>query len=129
MLRYVQDGADTRLHYDLFFFKQKTAYELRISDWSSDVCSSDLLTPLRGGDLHMNRRDFIKTVAAGSAATLAAEKQIGRASCRERVCQYVSISVVAGSLKKKKNYSQTIKLTSTTHRQLNPIRYQQTDGK
>src|SRR3546814_8200497 len=27
---------------DLFFFKQKTAYELRISDWSSDVCSSDL---------------------------------------------------------------------------------------
>src|SRR3546814_10003128 len=27
----------------LFFFKQKTAYELRISDWSSDVCSSDLL--------------------------------------------------------------------------------------
>src|SRR3546814_4098818 len=30
-----------------FFFKQKTAYELRISDWSSDVCSSDLLrTPL-----------------------------------------------------------------------------------
>src|SRR3546814_2043502 len=25
-----------------FFFKQKTAYELRISDWSSDVCSSDL---------------------------------------------------------------------------------------
>src|SRR3546814_7658732 len=28
-----------------FFFKQKTAYEMRISDWSSDVCSSDLLTP------------------------------------------------------------------------------------
>src|SRR3546814_7476182 len=26
----------------LFFYKQKTAYELRISDWSSDVCSSDL---------------------------------------------------------------------------------------
>src|SRR3546814_2697185 len=29
-----------------FFFKQKTAYEMRISDWSSDVCSSDLLTLL-----------------------------------------------------------------------------------
>src|SRR3546814_3363498 len=31
-----------------FFFKQKTAYEMRISDWSSDVCSSDLLeeTPI-----------------------------------------------------------------------------------
>src|SRR3546814_3370555 len=28
-----------------FFFKQKTAYELRISDWSSDVCSSDLAGP------------------------------------------------------------------------------------
>src|SRR3546814_9842352 len=26
----------------VFFFKQKTAYEMRISDWSSDVCSSDL---------------------------------------------------------------------------------------
>src|SRR3546814_3406494 len=29
-----------------FFFKQKTAYEMRISDWSSDVCSSDLPPPL-----------------------------------------------------------------------------------
>src|SRR3546814_9641175 len=28
--------------YLFFFFKQKTAYEMRISDWSSDVCSSDL---------------------------------------------------------------------------------------
>src|SRR3546814_5900599 len=28
-----------------FFFKQKTAYEMRISDWSSDVCSSDLFAP------------------------------------------------------------------------------------
>src|SRR3546814_7203108 len=28
---------------DVFFFRQKTAYEMRISDWSSDVCSSDLL--------------------------------------------------------------------------------------
>src|SRR3546814_3245172 len=30
--------------YTSFFFKQKTAYEMRISDWSSDVCSSDLLS-------------------------------------------------------------------------------------
>src|SRR3546814_7281585 len=29
----------------IFFFKQKTAYEMRISDWSSDVCSSDLTKP------------------------------------------------------------------------------------
>src|SRR3546814_8228952 len=41
-----------------FFFKQKTAYEMRISDWSSDVCSSDLFgsdrtdsLQLLGGDL------------------------------------------------------------------------------
>src|SRR3546814_20152494 len=31
-----------------FFFKQKTAYEMRISDWSSDVCSSDLLHAVSG---------------------------------------------------------------------------------
>src|SRR3546814_9872470 len=31
-----------------FFFKQKTAYEMRISDWSSDVCSSDLIDVARG---------------------------------------------------------------------------------
>src|SRR3546814_3502875 len=33
-----------------FFFKQKTAYEMRISDWSSDVCSSDLLAHLTDPD-------------------------------------------------------------------------------
>src|SRR3546814_7699078 len=32
------------LYFLFFFFKQKTAYEMRISDWSSDVCSSDLST-------------------------------------------------------------------------------------
>src|SRR3546814_5281664 len=31
------------MDYEFFFFKQKTAYEMRISDWSSDVCSSDLV--------------------------------------------------------------------------------------
>src|SRR3546814_7741872 len=31
-----------------FFFKQKTAYEMRISDWSSDVCSSDLAVNVHG---------------------------------------------------------------------------------
>src|SRR3546814_3373386 len=34
--------------YVLFFFKQKTAYELRISDWISDVCSSDLVESFNG---------------------------------------------------------------------------------
>src|SRR3546814_11246370 len=33
--------------YCFFFFKQKTAYDMRISDWSSDVCSSDLYSALR----------------------------------------------------------------------------------
>src|SRR3546814_2633312 len=33
------------INYSVFFFKQKTAYEMRISDWSSDVCSSDLFGP------------------------------------------------------------------------------------
>src|SRR3546814_5239896 len=35
----------------VFFFKQKTAYEMRISDWSSDVCSSDLLDVTGGRQL------------------------------------------------------------------------------
>src|SRR3546814_19729001 len=37
-----------------FFFKQKTAYEMRISDWSSDVCSSDLwwARPFAAGQVH-----------------------------------------------------------------------------
>src|SRR3546814_3148606 len=34
-----------------FFFKQKTAYEMRISDWSSDVCSSDLLLEGESGSM------------------------------------------------------------------------------
>src|SRR3546814_5261012 len=45
-----------------FFFKQKTAYEMRISDWSSDVCSSDLpgrtaRIPERAGDSSGSYRD------------------------------------------------------------------------
>src|SRR3546814_1328433 len=39
-----------------FFFKQKTAYEMRISDWSSDVCSSDLLD----GRCHCDRHRKIQ---------------------------------------------------------------------
>src|SRR3546814_2618271 len=40
-----------------FFFKQKTAYEMRISDWSSDVCSSDLLDRPRGRHPHLRSLD------------------------------------------------------------------------
>src|SRR3546814_13886131 len=45
-----------------FFFKQKTAYEMRISDWSSDVCSSDLLGPSVD-----DRRDDVMVHDAGLA--------------------------------------------------------------
>src|SRR3546814_3259300 len=91
-----------------FFFKQKTAYEMRISDWSSDVCSSDLVIDAQENDrviigegsmtakLH---RDG-EAVRMPLAITLAVENclisrlsiyldEIGRAACRERVCQYV----------------------------------------
>src|SRR3546814_5116959 len=40
-----------------FFFKQKTAYEMRISDWSSDVCSSDLVDRIVG--LEMGADDYL----------------------------------------------------------------------
>src|SRR3546814_7932282 len=41
----------------VFFFKQKTAYDLRISDWNSDVCSSDLIDTVGpvGGKMHTAR--------------------------------------------------------------------------
>src|SRR3546814_19369588 len=118
-----------------FFFKQKTAYEMRISDWSSDVCSSDLvdaliligLTLLGGLQfLNWNLGRLIDNELLRQLALLASvllilgalglpfslwrkfklearfgfnrvtprlfvmdALKIGRASCRERVCQYV----------------------------------------
>src|SRR3546814_17969316 len=112
---------------------------MRISDWSSDVCSSDLLHERLAADtvalddwplcrvLLMNdqsypwlilvpRRPDLKEIHAldgGARPQLTDEicrafralqtrfAQIGRASCRERVCQYGAIAVVAVSLKKK----------------------------
>src|SRR3546814_20609821 len=50
-----------------FFFKQKTAYEMRISDWSSDVCSSDLTAELRDL-LEYTRRFSIPLVAITARA-------------------------------------------------------------
>src|SRR3546814_10127899 len=47
-----------------FFFKQKTAYEMRISDWSSDVCSSDLLA---GGDIARGKTDDLVVAMHGRA--------------------------------------------------------------
>src|SRR3546814_9059757 len=100
-----------------FFFQQNTAYELRISDWSSDVCSSDLFFPqpqqhpvaASVGEALLDQ--FLRArlgggrIAADAAIVLllvvlvelqfARELdddligEIGRASCRERVCPYV----------------------------------------
>src|SRR3546814_3074130 len=47
-----------------FFFKQKTAYEMRISDWSSDVCSSDLLLQRCGGCIRFGGQAHIRTLLA-----------------------------------------------------------------
>src|SRR3546814_2052043 len=94
-----------------FFCKQKTAYEMRISDWSSDVFSSDL--PITAGTLFwidagtdtgdIADQQFFHVAPDETAATLYAkhrralavmfdrmlERKIGRASCRGRVCPYV----------------------------------------
>src|SRR3546814_10449736 len=100
-----------------FFFKQKTAYEMRISDWSSDVCSSDLaelraqlarwtlhrLAQAQQGQRHAARHVDGRNLERGigdvgilpigeieEAQRIAhIVVQIGRASCRARVCQYV----------------------------------------
>src|SRR3546814_3766280 len=98
-----------------FFFKQKTAYEMRISDWSSYVCPSDLLDGLITQGEKYNKvvdewsqctdrvaDEMMKVIAgtrgrdvnavfmmadSGARGSAAQIKQIGRASCRERVCQ------------------------------------------
>src|SRR3546814_8203808 len=98
----------------IFCFKQKTAYEMRISDWSSDVCSSDLdhfrhYTRKRGARpmKHSGLQQLIPPITwlrllgswlvVGLFMAFGAEwlgkplstTKIGRASCWESVCQYV----------------------------------------
>src|SRR3546814_16823782 len=110
----------------VLFFKRKTAYEMRISDWSSDVCSSDLFpgvvvrlgkafakveaidaTTLRCGggasgilvsstarDAGIAGLEFLRSIpgTVGGFVRMhggAYGGEIGRASCRERVCKYV----------------------------------------
>src|SRR3546814_4408331 len=50
-----------------FFFKQKTAYEMRISDWSSDVCSSDFQPAVDPDDAGVDGR-AVRALARGRAA-------------------------------------------------------------
>src|SRR3546814_6646663 len=96
----------------VFFFKQKTAYEMRISDWSSDVCSSDLGVLSHGliagvidaamAMLTLAMMIYYSPLLASLAVVALAifvvarlatvrrlQRQIGRESCRARVCQYV----------------------------------------
>src|SRR3546814_16118031 len=60
-----------------FFFKQKTAYEMRISDWSSDVCSSDLPVP-HGDDREPAppRLAVVWVVAGRTGAALTATEHV-----------------------------------------------------
>src|SRR3546814_8705997 len=65
----------------VFFFTQKTAYEMRISDWSSDVCSSDLIGDAPDEQLVAPRTQMGRRNARGARqdrihAALAAERQI-----------------------------------------------------
>src|SRR3546814_11509428 len=104
------------MYYVFVFFKQKTAYEMRISDWSSDVCSSDLLFQIaedRIQKIDPQTGRVLATIPApggGGDTGLAwaegtlwvGQHQDGRASCRERGWQDVEIAVVAESIKKKK---------------------------
>src|SRR3546814_2617003 len=71
-----------------FFFKQTTAYEMRISDWSSDVCSSDLVNSLlspesmRSSAASRNRctRFSARVRAESSDRATASSRQLGGAS-------------------------------------------------
>src|SRR3546814_10842760 len=93
----------------VFFFKQKTAYEVRISDWSSDVCSSDLFADAGGeakfaltGAGEAARLDLIApalTSASGAYVTgdddsrigSSAERRVGKecvSTCRSRWSPY-----------------------------------------
>src|SRR3546814_7149706 len=76
-----------------FFFKQKTAYEMRISDWSSDVCSSDLEAGDRGrGHAVPRGRDEERRRGGTSHARLRSEeRRVGKecvSTCRSRWSPY-----------------------------------------
>src|SRR3546814_6846460 len=93
--------CDVILYVFFFFFKQKTAYEMRISDWSSDVCSSDLRFALRLPHPPFREPLFQhlggaagEAVAADGGATArqrSEERRVGKecvSTCRSRWSQY-----------------------------------------
>src|SRR3546814_10568804 len=77
-----------------FFFKQKTAYELRISDWSSDVCSSDLVRLHLADEIEV---DDGRAMDALEAARVEALFQIlHRLAKDQRVVARIDAHIVAG---------------------------------
>src|SRR3546814_20162351 len=70
-----------------FFFKQKTAYEVRISDWSSDVCSSDLARKWLEEQITEKGIEFVNARIAGRSE----ERRVGKecvSTCRSRWWPY-----------------------------------------
>src|SRR3546814_1044190 len=67
-----------------FFFKQKTAYEMRISDWSSDVCSSDLLMAIPESQLETWAKQGSVTQSKDTYATIKAALEDSNAPYRTR---------------------------------------------
>src|SRR3546814_6666662 len=73
-----------------FFFKQKTAYEMRISDWSSDVCSSDLTAEARQG-AGWSEAEKMTTPATLAGEARSEERRVGKecvSTCRSRWSPY-----------------------------------------
>src|SRR3546814_17407024 len=70
----------------IFFFKHKTAYEMRISDWSSDVCSSDLQVAALRRRLHRVIADLVPALGMrADRGTAGARQQLGaEADAKER---------------------------------------------
>src|SRR3546814_17146299 len=106
----------------LFFFKQKTAYEMRISDWSSDVCSSDLgahwlhsadVNPLTRIAEELGHPYLARPRPFDGRFHLGHGWEIGRASCRERVCS-VRVDLGGRRIIKNKNHKYKNYYRSTT---------------
>src|SRR3546814_7041291 len=81
------------LLFSFFFFKQKTAYEMRISDWSSDVCSSDLQVIDNVRFAHANGADGAVIAAPPyiCAPERSEERRVGKecvSTCRSRWSPY-----------------------------------------
>src|SRR3546814_1290247 len=77
-----------------FFFKQKTAYEMRISDWSSDVCSSDLCTwkPQTKNPVTSSQNPlWLRASSSASPRLRSEERRVGKecvSTCRSRWSPY-----------------------------------------